>query len=210
MGRQTAGARPFTRLDLSRPGRFVTIDRLIPLTRPRIRGVSGKNCQITVATHVGVDSEELTLEGANSVQIKISARHGHLSDETQAKINEKLEKLPRYYDRLSSIDATVDLEHRDAPNVDLRVSADHKHDFVAVCHSTELMAAVDEVVEKMETAVAQIQDQNSRPPPCRRTSPGGRDLAPGKFRGPGSPGGHGERLITDSAYSVGNRREIGA
>ena len=98
------------------------------------------------------------------MQIKISARHGHLSDETQAKIKEKLEKLPRYYDRLSSIDATVYLEHRDAPNVDLRVSADHKHDFVAVCHSTELMAAVDEVVEKMEQQLrkykTKIQDRH--------------------------------------------------
>jgi putative sigma-54 modulation protein len=84
------------------------------------------------------------------VQIKISARHGHLSDDTQAKIKEKLEKLPRYYDRLSSIDITVDLEHREGPDVDLRVSADHKHDFVAVCRSLELMAAVDDVVEKME------------------------------------------------------------
>jgi putative sigma-54 modulation protein len=90
------------------------------------------------------------LEGVYSVQIKISARHGHLSDETQARIREKLEKLPRYYDRLSSIDVTVDLEHRDAPDIDLRVSADHKHDFVAECRSVELMAAVDDVVEKME------------------------------------------------------------
>ena len=43
------------------------------------------------------------------MQIKISARHGHLSDETQAKIKEKLEKLPRFYDRLTAIDVTVDL-----------------------------------------------------------------------------------------------------
>ena len=84
------------------------------------------------------------------MQIKISARHGHLSDETQAKIQEKLEKLPRYYDRLTAIEVTVDLEHRDAPDVDLRVSADHKHDFVAVCRSMELMASIDDVVEKME------------------------------------------------------------
>ncbi|MEI8372285.1 MAG: ribosome-associated translation inhibitor RaiA [Planctomycetota bacterium] len=84
------------------------------------------------------------------MQIKISARHGHLSDETQAKIREKLEKLPRFFERLTAIDVTVDLEHRDAPNVDLRVSAEHKHDFVAECRSLELMASIDDVVEKME------------------------------------------------------------
>jgi putative sigma-54 modulation protein len=84
------------------------------------------------------------------VQINISTRHGHISDDTQDKIKEKLEKLGRFYDRLSAIELTVDLEHRDAPNVDLKVSAQHKHDFVAVSRSLELMASVDEVVEKME------------------------------------------------------------
>lgn len=84
------------------------------------------------------------------MQINISARHGHLSEETQAKIRDKVDKLPRFYDRLTAIEVTVDLEHRDAPDVDLRVSAEHKHDFVAECRSMELMVAIDDVVEKME------------------------------------------------------------
>jgi putative sigma-54 modulation protein len=88
-------------------------------------------------------------QGVDSVQISISIRHGHISDETQAKIKEKLEKLNRFQG-LSAIEATVDLEHRDAPDVDLKVSAKHKHDFVAVCQATELLAAIDDVVEKME------------------------------------------------------------
>jgi putative sigma-54 modulation protein len=101
------------------------------------------------------------------VQIKISARHGHLSDDTQAKIREKLDKLPRFYDRLTAIDVTVDLEHRDSPDVDLRVSAEHKHDFVAVCRSLELMASIDDVVEKMEQQLRKykqkVQDRHRGP-----------------------------------------------
>ncbi len=101
------------------------------------------------------------------MQIKISARHGHLSDETQAKVQEKLEKLSRFYDRLTAIDVTVDLEHRDAPDVDLRVSADHKHDFVAVCRSMELMTSIDNVVEKMEQQLRKykkkVQDRHRGP-----------------------------------------------
>lgn len=101
------------------------------------------------------------------MQITISTRHGHLSDETQDKIKEKLEKLNRYYDRLSSIAATVDLEHREAPDVDLRVSADHKHDFVAEARSMELMAAIDDVVEKMEQQLRKykqkVQDRHRGP-----------------------------------------------
>jgi putative sigma-54 modulation protein len=101
------------------------------------------------------------------VQISISGRHGHLSEETQAKIKEKLDKLTRFFDRLSVIEVTVDLEHREAPDVDLRVSAGHKHDFVAVCRSTELLAAMDDVVEKMEQQLRKhkqkVQDRHRGP-----------------------------------------------
>ena len=65
------------------------------------------------------------------MEIRISARHGHLSDKTRDKINAKLEKLPKIFERLTAIEVTVDLEHRDKPSVDMRVSAEHKHDFVA-------------------------------------------------------------------------------
>ena len=112
------------------------------------------------------------------MQINISTRHGHLSNETQEKIREKLEKLTRLYDRLASIDVTIDLEHRDAPNVDLRVSAKHKHDFVAISRSLELMASIDEVVEKMEQQLRKykekVQDRHRTPSPRRGNARGGR------------------------------------
>ncbi len=101
------------------------------------------------------------------MQIKISVRHGHLSDESQAKIKEKLEKLLRFFERLTLIEVTVDLEHRDAPDVDLRVSAEHKHDFVAECRSLELMASIDDLVEKMEQQLRKykqkVQDRHRGP-----------------------------------------------
>jgi putative sigma-54 modulation protein len=83
------------------------------------------------------------------VQMNISIRHGHVSDATGAMIREKLEKLTRLYDRISAIEATVDMEHRDKPVVDLKVSA-KKHDFVAVAQAENLPAAVDAAVDKME------------------------------------------------------------
>ena len=84
------------------------------------------------------------------MQIKISARHGDLSDKTKAKISAKVEKLTRIFERLTEITVTVDLEHRDDPTVDLKVSAEHKHDFVATVRSGELMMSVDQVVHKLE------------------------------------------------------------
>ena len=83
------------------------------------------------------------------MQMNISVRHGHVSDATQATIQEKLDKLTRLYDRISAIEVTIDLEHRDLPAVDLKVSA-KKHDFVAVGQAENLLAAVDVAVDKME------------------------------------------------------------
>jgi putative sigma-54 modulation protein len=106
--------------------------------------------------------------GVDSVQIRLSTRHGTLSDETQAKITAKLEKLGRLFERLTLIEVTVDLEHRDAPSVDLKVSAEHKHDFVAAAEGTELMAAIDIVIHKLEQQLRKykqkIQDHHRSTP----------------------------------------------
>jgi putative sigma-54 modulation protein len=83
------------------------------------------------------------------VQINISVRHGHISDATQATIQEKLEKITRLYDRISGMEVTVDLEHRDQPTVDVKITA-MKHDFVAVAQAENLLAAVDIAADKIE------------------------------------------------------------
>lgn len=82
------------------------------------------------------------------MQINISVRHGHVSEPTQAMIREKLEKLDRLYDRLSAIDATINLEHRGQPVIDLKASA-KKHEFVAVGEADNLPTAVDTAIDRM-------------------------------------------------------------
>jgi putative sigma-54 modulation protein len=83
------------------------------------------------------------------VQLNIAIRHGHVSEPTQAIIRDKLEKLTRLYDHLGTVDATIDMEHREQPVVDLRVTT-KKHEFVAVGQAENLVAAVDVAVDKME------------------------------------------------------------
>lgn len=84
------------------------------------------------------------------MQIRITVRHGSVSDETQEKITAKVDKLGRLFERLTSIEVRIDLEHRDMPGVDLRVSAEHKHDFMATAQAGELMAAMDLAMRKVE------------------------------------------------------------
>jgi putative sigma-54 modulation protein len=82
------------------------------------------------------------------VQINISIRHGHVSEATQATVREKVEKLTRLYEHCM-VELTIDVEHRDAPTVDLKLTA-MKHDFVAAGHAENLLAAVDMVVDRVE------------------------------------------------------------
>ena len=84
------------------------------------------------------------------MQLSISARHGHLGSSTQEKIKEKVERVKRFFDRVSAIDVTVDLENREAVGVEIRVSAEHTADFVASESAGELFAALDAVVHKLE------------------------------------------------------------
>ncbi|MDD4270769.1 MAG: ribosome-associated translation inhibitor RaiA [Pirellulales bacterium] len=93
------------------------------------------------------------------MQIRISTRHGDISDATQEKITAKVEKLTRLFDRLSEITVTIDLERRDLPAVDLRVAAEHKHDFVAAAQSEDLMAAVDVVLRKLEQQLRKYKEK---------------------------------------------------
>ena len=93
------------------------------------------------------------------MQISISTRHGHLSEASRAKITGKVEKLPRFFERLTAIEVTVDLEHEETPSLDLRVSAEHKHDFVATDRSNSLMGSVDTVVQKMEQQLRKYKER---------------------------------------------------
>ena len=93
------------------------------------------------------------------MQVNISARHGHLSDATRSKITAKVEKLARLFERLLAIEVTVDLEHEQTPTVDVRVSAEHKHDFVAAEQSTSLMAALDGVIHKLEQQLRKYKEK---------------------------------------------------
>jgi putative sigma-54 modulation protein len=93
------------------------------------------------------------------VQISISARHGHLSDITRAKITAKVEKLARLFDRLQTIEVTIDLEHEETPTVDILVSAIGKHDFVATESGGSLMGAVDGTIHKLENQLRKYKEK---------------------------------------------------
>jgi putative sigma-54 modulation protein len=106
------------------------------------------------------------------VQIQVSTRHGQLSEASQQKISAKAEKLTRIFERLTAIAVVVDLTDEAMPKVDLQVSAEHKHDFVAHDQSDNLMASVDAVIHRMEQQLRKykekVQDRHRSGEPRRQ------------------------------------------
>ena len=113
------------------------------------------------------------------MQIKISARHGHLSEASQDFIRDKAQKLLHYFDRLMMIEVLVDMKEQECI-VEFLVSAEHKHDFVASERSKDVLAAVDMVMHKLEQQVRKykekIQDHRRTPSTGQVNSP--RDQTP--------------------------------
>jgi putative sigma-54 modulation protein len=93
------------------------------------------------------------------VQIQISTRHGHLSDESQERITAKAEKLLKIFDRLTAIEFIFDLTDSATPRVDLKVSAEHKHDFLAHHQSDSLMGSVDAVLHRLEQQLRKYKEK---------------------------------------------------
>ena len=100
------------------------------------------------------------------MQIKISARHGHLAEPTQQFIRDKAQKLLHLFSRLTMIEVTVDLQD-DMKVVEFNVSAEHKHDFVASERNKDVLAAVDLAMAKLEGQLRKykqkIQDHRRTP-----------------------------------------------
>ena len=114
------------------------------------------------------------------MQVKISTRHGHLSDESQQNIAAKAEKLLRIFDRITAIELTIDLKDSNSPRVDAQLSAEHKHDFVAHDQSDSMMGSIDAVIHRLEQQLRKYKEkvlERHRQPDLRRQGePTGPDL----------------------------------
>jgi len=93
------------------------------------------------------------------MQINISTRHGEINDATKNKIIQKVEKLQRFFDRLTSINVTVDLSKADEPNIEVTVKPEHRSEFIASYRSTDMFGAVDQIIDKLELQIKKHKEK---------------------------------------------------
>lgn len=102
------------------------------------------------------------------MQIVVTARHGHLSKEHQKEVEEKVGKLLHYFNRVESINVTLNLEHQHGPKeAEINLNAEHKHDFVAKDTDNDVFVALDKAIARMEHQIRRykekIQDHRRTP-----------------------------------------------
>lgn len=93
------------------------------------------------------------------MRINVSARHGQLGTEKQQRIEEKVKKLRRLYDRITSIDVTVELGHQDYLDVEIRATVEQADDFVARNTASDVIAAVEGAEKRMEQQLRRYKDK---------------------------------------------------
>ncbi len=93
------------------------------------------------------------------MEITFTARNGSVSDSAQDTIKGKVAKLPRLFDRLTGIQVVADLTHTESPEVEIIASAEHANDFVAKDNGTNVVAALDSAIAKIEQQLRKHKDK---------------------------------------------------
>ena len=110
-----------------------------------------------------------------AVQIEVTVRHGSISDNIREHLVNKSEKFLTYFERVTSIQITVDVENPLSNKVEILLDAEHKHDFVANSQGEDILATFDRAFHKMEQQVkkykGQIQDHRRDRPMSELVSP---------------------------------------
>ena len=95
------------------------------------------------------------------MQVSVSARHGSLQSGDHALVEEKAEKLRRFYDRVNAIEVTIDLEHLEKPSVEIRVSAEHADDCIATAEAPTVISAMDLAIPKVEQQLRRLKEKKT-------------------------------------------------
>lgn len=93
------------------------------------------------------------------MQITFSVRRGSVSDLTREKIQAKVEKIQKFYDRISSVEITIDLEVRENPALTLLMKVEPKKEFVVQSQAGELFASLDDSLKKLEQQIKKFKEK---------------------------------------------------
>lgn len=80
----------------------------------------------------------------------ISGKHVEVTDAIRDHAQEKIEKLPRYYNSLTQIEVIIEGNDGGKPSVEIIARAEHSNIFIATETGDDLYACIDLAAHKME------------------------------------------------------------
>lgn len=85
------------------------------------------------------------------MDIIVSGKHLDITPAIREYAQQKMAKLPRYFDRISLVEVVADKgRHPQDLEVEVIVHADRSHPFVTKVTRPDLYACIDEAVDKLE------------------------------------------------------------
>lgn len=84
------------------------------------------------------------------MEIRVSGKHLEVTPAIRQYANDKVLKLPRYYDRITLMSVVVDKIDNHTVEVEIIVEAEHTAPFVAKVKGPDLYAGIDAAVDKLE------------------------------------------------------------
>ena len=92
------------------------------------------------------------------MKINVKAKHMEITPAIEEYAEKKVEKFPRYFDRVLQIDVLID-KGKKAYNVEIIVDVEKHDDFVANSENDDLYAAIDIGVDRM---IRQLTDHKKK------------------------------------------------
>ena len=92
------------------------------------------------------------------MEITISSKHMDLTPAIEDYAHRKLEKLPRFFDRILQVEMVVD-KAKNGYTVEILTHVAHHEPFVATCDHEDLYACVDLGIDR---AARQLKDHKSK------------------------------------------------
>ncbi len=92
------------------------------------------------------------------MQIKISTKHLDVTDAIQTYASKKIEKFPRYFDRIQQVEVVI-IKVKQGYSVEIITDVEHHDPFIATSAHEDLYACIDLVIER---TLRQLKDHKSR------------------------------------------------
>ncbi len=92
------------------------------------------------------------------MEIKISSKHLPLTEALEAYASKKIEKFPRYFNRVQQVEVVID-KAKTGYTVEIITDVEHHESFVATSTHEDLYACLDLGIDR---SIRQLKDHKSR------------------------------------------------